>query len=63
MIKSCEEVKTIDNFDELVLFRSKTVRIGLRETAEMLCWNKKYIICPGLVEILYGRRPLRIAND
>lgn len=33
MIKSCEEVKTIDNFDELVLFRSKTVRIGLRETA------------------------------
>lgn len=63
MIRSCEDVKTVDNFEELVVVRIETIKIGLCETAEMLCWDKKYIICPILVETLFGWDPSRIADD
>lgn len=46
MIKSCENIETLDEFEELLNFRANVLRMGLDETARMLCWDAGNLVCP-----------------
>ncbi|KKM05716.1 hypothetical protein LCGC14_1751250 [marine sediment metagenome] len=59
MIRSCEDVKTLDEFAEWITFRANVLRMGLDETAEMLCWDSGNLICPELFEDLFEKETLR----
>ncbi|KKM69943.1 hypothetical protein LCGC14_1445690 [marine sediment metagenome] len=46
MIKSCESIKTLDEFEELMESRANALRMGLEETARMVCWDERNLVCP-----------------
>lgn len=46
MIKSCEDVKTHDQYSEFFNTLFNTNNMGLRETVQMLCWRDPSIISP-----------------
>lgn len=48
MIKSCEDVETLDDFEELMEFRANALRMGLEETARMVCWDAGNLVCSEL---------------
>ncbi|KKM05712.1 hypothetical protein LCGC14_1751210 [marine sediment metagenome] len=48
MIKSCKDVKTAIDFYQFTRYRHNALELGLEETASMICWNKRSIICPEL---------------
>jgi len=56
MIKSCEDIKTLDEFHKLGDYRLRTIDIGLLETANMLSWNRGCLISPDLFDMLVDER-------
>ncbi len=48
MIKSCEDVKTLNDFYEFSRYRNKTRDMGLIETNNMMKWSKNKLIDPEL---------------
>ena len=63
MIKSCEDIKTIDEFEELMESCVNSVRMGLQETADIVCWSKGELIAPELFESLFVKELAKIKND
>lgn len=59
MIKSCEDIKTLDEFEELLNFRANALRMGLDETARMMCWDAGNLVCPEFFEALFEKEMLR----
>ena len=39
MIKSCNDVTTLNEFEEFIILRLNTVKVGLIETAKILRWD------------------------
>lgn len=52
MIKSCEDVRTSVDFYKFTQSWHKTLNLGFKETANMMCWNNTNIICPKLFHSL-----------
>lgn len=52
MIKSCEDVKTLNDFFEFSKSWTNAREMGLRETIEMTSWNEINLICPELFTTL-----------
>lgn len=46
MIRSCEDVKTDDQYNEFFNVLFNTNGMGLRETVQMLCWRDPSVINP-----------------
>ncbi len=63
MIRSCEDIKTLDEFEELMEFTANSVRMGLQETADIVCWSKGELIAPKLFEALFEKELAKIKND
>lgn len=59
MIKSCEDITTLDEFEYWAAARGKMLRIGLEETAEILCWDSENLMCPELFENLFEKEIFR----
>jgi len=55
MIKSCEDVTTMDEFDEFMKLRLNTLQVGLIETAGILRWDSAHNIHPDTVQTLIQR--------
>lgn len=55
MIRSCEDVRTTAEFYEFTRSYRKTRKLGLKETARMLCWDDRSIIGPKLLVTLKER--------
>ncbi|KKM05713.1 hypothetical protein LCGC14_1751220 [marine sediment metagenome] len=53
MIKSCEDVKTTDEYSEFSNTLFNTNEMGLRETVQMLCWKDPNIISPQVFGALH----------
>ncbi len=53
MIKSCEDVTTMKDFEEFIKLRLNTTEVGLLETAGMLCWDAIHIIRPDRIETFW----------
>ena len=49
MIKSCEDVRTISDFNEFYNARYNADRVGLIETADILCWDENNLISPEVI--------------
>lgn len=54
MIKSCENIETLDEFYAFGYFLSRTYNIGLIETASIRRWDLTHLISPVLFEELSG---------
>ncbi len=52
MIRSCDDVKTVADFHEFRRHWSRMYSMGLHETAKMLRWNERYLVCPKLLSTL-----------
>ncbi len=63
MIKSCEDVKTLDEFEELMEFTANALLMGLQETGDIVCWSKGELIDPELFEALFEKEMAKIKND
>jgi len=46
MIKSCENIKTEDEFNIFCDIWYNTYAMGLQETADVMSWDENYIINP-----------------
>ena len=53
MIRSCEDVKTLDEFEELMELCANALRMGLQETVDVVCWSKGELIDPDLFDKLF----------
>jgi len=49
MIRSCEDVKTVSDFNEFYDARYNAYIIGLKETADIICWDENNLISPELI--------------
>ncbi len=56
MIRSCEDVKTLDEFEELMQSCANALRMGLQETADVVCWSKGELIDPDLFDRLFEEK-------
>lgn len=63
MTKSCEDVKTEDEFEELMEVWANAYRMGLQETVDIACWSKGELIDPELFEALFEKELAKIKND
>lgn len=52
MIKSCEDITTLDDFYEFARSWHNAREMGLRETISMLSWGERNIISPKLFSTL-----------
>ncbi|KKM05717.1 hypothetical protein LCGC14_1751260 [marine sediment metagenome] len=52
MIKSCEDVRTKEEFLECCNRRNVLTKMGLKETARMIRWNERCTISPDLLFLL-----------
>ena len=59
MIRACEDVKTLDDLCEFSSIRRGTQDMGLKETAEMICWNVYFLMSPTLYMTLKNDQLLR----
>lgn len=59
MIKSCKDVETLDDFEELVEVRANALRMGLEETARMVCWDAGNLMCPDFFVALFEQDIVR----
>jgi len=59
MIKSCEDIETRDEFEELMKSTANALRIGLHETVDIVCWGKGELIDPELFEALFEEEVLK----
>jgi len=62
MIRSCEDVKTLEEFHKFSNYRFRMIDIGLLETANMIAWNQRWIICPELIDNLVNKN-YRVKDD
>jgi len=46
MIKSCNDVTTMKDFEEFIKLRLNTVEVGLLETARILRWDAGHTVHP-----------------
>jgi len=53
MIKSCEDVKTQNDFHEFSQYSIRTADMGLRETADIIRWAHNCFIHPKLFTNLF----------
>ena len=53
MIRSCEDVRTLVDFHEFIRNWRKVRSLGLKETADIVCWSGRNIIRPELFNSLY----------
>ena len=63
MIKSCEDIETLDEFEELMKSTANALCMGLQETGDIVCWSKGELIDPKLFEALYEEESAKIKND
>lgn len=56
MIRSCEDIKTLDDFKKLVKYRDGANSVGLEETASIICWDKVTTMNPDLFNRLFKER-------
>jgi len=56
MIRACEDVKTLNDLRGI---RRGTQDIGLKETAEMICWNVHFLMSPTIYMTLKNDQLLR----
>ena len=54
MIRSCNDVTTLDEFEEFIKLRLNTVQMGLVETARILRWNAEHNIRPDRIETFWN---------
>ncbi len=59
MIRSCEDVETLEEFEELMEFRANALRMGLEETARMVCWDTGNLVCPEFFVALFEQEIVR----
>ncbi len=52
MIKSCEDVKTLNDFYKFSKSWHNAREMGLKETVVMMRWSKIHLICPTLFATL-----------
>ncbi len=55
MIRSCEDVKTTDDFQEFCNVLFNTYDMGLNETADTICWEDPNIISPKAFTNIYNK--------
>lgn len=53
MIKSCEDIKTQNDFQKFSQYSIRTTDMGLRETADMMRWSNRCLIHPNLFMDLF----------
>ena len=53
MIKSCEDVTTLDEFEKFIQLRINTIEVGLIETARILRWDAGHTIHPDKIGTLW----------
>lgn len=53
MNRSCEDVTTLDEFEEFVKLRLNTIEVGLIETARILCCDDGHIIRSDRIETFW----------
>jgi len=53
MIKSCNDVTTMKDFDEFIKLRLNTVEVGLIETARILRWDAQHNIRPDRIKTFW----------
>ncbi|KKM05715.1 hypothetical protein LCGC14_1751240 [marine sediment metagenome] len=67
MIRSCKDIKSMDDFQEFATCKDRTVEMGLFETARILRWNALFVMSPDLFDRLFEERlretKLRLDND
>ncbi len=51
--RSCEDIRSVDEFENFIEFRANALRMGLDETARILCWDAKNLISLELFKNLY----------
>jgi len=54
MIRSCDDVTTMKDFEEFVKLRLNTVEVGLIETAGILRWDAGHIIRPDRIKTFWS---------
>jgi len=59
MIKSCEDIETLDEFEELMESTANALRMGLHETGDIICWSQGELVDPELFEALYEEEILK----
>jgi len=52
MIKSCRDVKTLDDFYEFCHLYRVLDKIGLEETSRIIRWNEYYTVSPEILPLL-----------
>ena len=62
MIRSCEDVKTLEEFHKFSNYRFRIIDIGLLETANMIAWNRGCLISPELINNLVDKN-YRVKDD
>ncbi len=55
MIKSCEDIKTMNEFDSFHAYFVNTTNVGLVETARLIRWDQCRIMEPELFSKIYFR--------
>ena len=65
MIRSCEDIETLDDFRKFAKYREDAFEMGLKETASIMCWNKFAVMNPNLFDTLFEKnlRKYDLKND
>ena len=63
MIKSCEDIETLDEFEKWIGFRANALRMGLFETADIVCWGEGELMDPEVFTVLFEKELAKIKND
>lgn len=63
MIRSCENIETLDEFEEWIGSRANALRMGLQETADIVCWSEGELMDPELFTALLEKESAKIKND
>jgi len=50
MIRSCENIQTLDDFKKFAKYREDAIDMGLKETASIMCWNRYAVMNPKLFD-------------
>lgn len=61
MIRSCNNIKSIDDFKKFAKYREYAIEMGLKETAFIICWSNSSVMNPDLFDRLYEEY-LRLFN-
>jgi len=53
MIRSCADIKSMDDFREFAEYREYAIEMGLEETASIMRWDKSTVMNPDLFDRLF----------